>query len=292
MSSSSQGIPTEVFLSTLTLIVDYLHRTHQGDRVKYLNEIIHRVKTNHIQYVDIETWKQLTIDKPLNSVGDIYAIVKYITRGDDPLSLIEKPDVITQFSHIEGITTVQAETLYENGYHTLADLWPALTRAQQLSYYYYLQLRQPITREEINRYGGQIIKLLADHSIIGQLIRGVYHITLILKQTTDHTQENAIKLLIDHHIIIASFDSLTPWRGLIRFGESEHTNVHHLRIITESSSQYPFAILRFQLDNTTWEKYQKLAHQKGYTLTDTALVDGEGNHYQFDQPDDIINFLH
>lgn len=277
MATSSQGIPQEEFLATLIAIAHYLNEHGHHVRGSYLEDLISRVTT---PYINLAEWKELIKDRPLDSAYDVYAINQYLTRGDDPLLIIKRPDIITQFTHINGIDSQQAELLYHQGYHSLRELWPTLTRWQQLSYYYYKQLREPLSREEVNQYGPEVTGFLALHDITAYLVRSTHHLTLIIRD--DPGGSAALPLLIDHHIVIAYHEG----EGLLRFKPG--LNVHHFSLRFVSPAEYPFRILKLELDPPTWARYQEIARHRGYRLTESGM---EGCRRQFTTPSEIITFL-
>jgi DNA 3'-phosphatase len=219
-----------------------------------------------------------------------------------PKEMLDKIKAVKLFTKIYGVGEVTAEKWYDMGYHTfesLAQLYPSMTDAQKLGYYYFHQLNKRIPRSEMEIIHQAIDKYLR-HYGIEYVISGSYRrgesssgdIDILVRDIDKGDNKINIKSVISllEPIIVGNLAlGSTKYMGIIKLGDDYNARRMDIRLV--DSESWPYAILYFTGSKELNIEMRKRSIELGLSLSEYSLTDGSGKKYIAKTEKDIFSIL-
>jgi DNA polymerase beta len=233
-------------------------------------------------------------------IDEIIATGKLEFLEQRPEEKKKKEQVTKEFEKIYGVGSVTAEKWYDMGYHTfesLAELYPSMTDAQKLGYYYYNQLDERIPRSEMDQIAETISRLWSSMGVVYE-IAGSYRrgeptsgdIDILIKQTPNTDINKLLTPLIQNKLIIGNLAvGPTKYMGIMKLGDNYNARRIDMRLVTDEA--WPYALLYFTGSKQLNVDMRAKAISMGMTMNEYGMVGQDGTLYPAKTEKDIFNYL-
>ena len=222
---------------------------------------------------------------------------------DRTVDEVQKEAILQLFEKIHGVGIKTAEKWYQKGYRTIEDLkkeYVHMTDAQKISYYFFDDLQQKISREEIDTVK-EYLTIIWSSLKIEFLITGSYRrgesesndIDVVVKDGI--TMEELLAPLLNDGFILGNLAiGVKTYMGIVSLRiplKNDKYIARRLDIRLVEKSEWPFTLLSFTGNTRFNIELRRRATSLGFTLNEYSLTDNQGNTYPAQSEKDIFDFL-
>ncbi len=213
---------------------------------------------------------------------------------------IEMENTLKIFSNIHGVGNKTAEKWYNKGYKTLknlAILYPNMTDAQKLGYYYYNQLNLRIPRFEMTQISkvidGIMYKMNLKYMICGSYRREEKDsgdIDCLIKSDGTTDLKDIVDMMIKQGLIIGKLAlGKSKYMGICRLDKKHNARRIDLLIVTKET--WAYSTLYFTGSKNLNVRMRAKANELGLTMNEYRMIDKEGVYIPAKTEKDIFDYL-
>jgi DNA 3'-phosphatase len=236
-----------------------------------------------------------------SKIDEIIQTGKLQLLEDRPDEVKNKQTVLKEFQNIHGVGAVTAGKWYNMGYHTfesLSRLYPQMTDAQKLGYYYYHQFKLRIPRAEMVQIHQTIDSfwkpLEVVYEIAGSYRRGESDsgdIDILVKRTNSvGSISTLLEPLLAVGLIVGNLAlGDTKYMGILKLGENMNARRIDIRLV--EGEVWSYALLYFTGSKELNVIMRTEALKRNLTMNEYGMVDRDGKQYPANTEEDIFTYL-